>query len=539
MGYEENEHEIDLKAMLFDVLYRWRRILVAGLIGALLFGVYKFWDVSVSAVALQKAIADGTVVEKDYDKGYLSDRDKIYEKEEERRTESQKATDLQDDINEANAKIKSNEINIASIKNNIEITNVQIENTQVLLDEAQRYLDNSVLIQAADEIHMTRNIYQVTVPGDSPTTFRDPADQIVGLYRSPLSGSKEIKALAAKYNLDNDFIDELYGVGGDTNANTVTVTAYGKDDAMAADILKTVSALVEAQTADISISHEFTKAFTESEIYRSSSWISVRTDYSSRVNNYQNEINGYKSSIESANLEIKNAEQNIANLKDQIIDYEKEKAICTEKATLLGNEIAKMEKKMPSMIPSLASKIKSAVKWALLGFVAGCAILFIIYAAAYVIRPLLRMPSDIRTAYGYPVLGVLNKQVCEKLCAIDKWIMKAEGRDKRPGDDEIIKTAAVSIANTAEAGNRIALISTLKPEKNIEILSKKLPELVPAMSFVTLNEGVTKASNVDELSRCDAVVLIEERNVTSMGKLDANISQIRLFNKKVLGAIVL
>ncbi len=539
MGYEETEHEIDLKAMLFDVLYRWRKILIAGLIGALLFGVYKFWDVNVSAVALQKAIDEGTVVEKDYDKGYISARDKIYEKEEERRTESQKATDLQEKINAAKLNIKYNEINIDSKQKYIETLKVQIGNSQDLLNESQRYLDNSVLIQAAEEIHMRRNVYQVTVPGDSPTTFRDPADQIVGLYRSPLSGSKEIKALAAKYGLDNDFIDELYGVGGDTNANTVTVTAYGKDDAMAADILAAVSTLVEAQTADISTSHQFTKTVTESEVYRSSSWISTRTDYKARVNNYQNEINSYTTSIENTNSDIENAEQNIANLKAQISDYEKEKAICDEKSTLLGNEIVKMEKKMPSMIPSLGSKIISSIKWTLLGFVVGCVVLYVVYAVAYVIRPLLRMPGDIRTVYGYPILGVLNKQVREKLCAIDKWIMKAEGRDKRPGDDEIIKTAAVSIANTAEAGSRIALISTLKSEKTMEILSRKIPELVPGMSFVTLNEGVTKAANVDELSRCDAVVLIEERNVTSMGKLDANVSQIRLFNKKVLGAIIL
>lgn len=32
---------------------------------------------------------------------------------------------------------------------------------------------------------------------------------------------------------------------------------------------------------------------------------------------------------------------------------------------------------------------------------------------------------------------------------------------------------------------------------------------------------------------------VEERNATSMGKLTADVDQIRLFNKKVLGAIVL
>ena len=175
----------------------------------------------------------------------------------------------------------------------------------------------------------------------------------------------------------------------------------------------------------------------------------------------------------------------------------------------------------------------------ILGFIAGCALLFIYYFVTYAVLPFLRMPDDIRTVYGYPILGVLNKKARKDLCAIDKWIMKAEGRDKRPGDDEIIKTAALSIANTIETGSRIALMSSLKSEKTLEILSEKLPKLVPTMKFVTLTEGVSRSTNVDELSRCDAVVLIEERNVTSMGRLDANIDQIRLFNKKVLGAIVL
>ena len=46
MGYEDNEQEIDLIAMLFDALYKWRSILVAGLIGALLLGAYKYWSVT-------------------------------------------------------------------------------------------------------------------------------------------------------------------------------------------------------------------------------------------------------------------------------------------------------------------------------------------------------------------------------------------------------------------------------------------------------------------------------------------------------------
>ena len=538
MGYEENEQEIDLKAMFFDALYRWRSILVAGLIGALLLGAYKYWSVNKAAASLEEAIAEGTVIESDFDKGYLQAKEKIEAKEAERRTQSKKSTDLQKQINDAKNTITENTVKIDVQKNSIELYNNQIDNAQRLIDETQEYLDRSVLMQAADDLWTGRVIYQVTVDNADPAAYRDPADQVVSSYQKPQAGSEEMKELGTKLGLEADLLNELYSVGADGNANTVIVTTYGKDKAMAEKILARVCSLVEAQKTE-EVPHQLLQNRVEFSSAKNADCVNGRNDKKAAILDYKDTINTSRTSIATANSEIEKAERAIENASSQIGDFEKEKEICDDKVFLYTNEINKLTDKMPSMIPSTASKIKSSIKWAILGFIAGCAVLFIIYIVLYVVRPLLRMPDDIRTVFGYPVLGVLNKKVREKVCAIDKWIMKAEGRGQRPGDDEIIRTAAVSIANTAKEGDRIALMSTLRSGKTMDILSEKLPMLVAKMDFVTLTEGVSKASNVDELSRCDAVVLVEERNVTSMAKLDADISQVRLFNKKVLGAIVL
>ncbi|MBQ0146494.1 MAG: hypothetical protein KBS51_05210, partial [Lachnospiraceae bacterium] len=141
--------------------------------------------------------------------------------------------------------------------------------------------------------------------------------------------------------------------------------------------------------------------------------------------------------------------------------------------------------------------------------------------------------------YGFPILGVFNKKVSGGTCEIDKWIMKAERREERPCDDEVIKTAAVSIANLAESGSKVALFTTLKPNQLIEIIRTQLSMELPDLDIILLSEGVSKASNVDELSHCDGIILLEERNETSMNRFSANVDQIRLFNKKVLGAIIM
>ena len=539
MGYEENEQEIDLKAMFFDALYRWRRILLAGLILAVFLGAYKYWSAGKAAQALEKAIAEGTVVQSDFDKGYVKAQEEMNAKETERRTQSKKSTDLQKQINDAKKKIADNNVSITAQQNAITFNEGQIENTQILLDDAQEYLNNSVLMQVAEDRPMVRRVYKVALPQNTDELLRDPTDEVVASYREPLVGEQKIAALQQKYGLTAELMNELYSVGTDLNANTVVVTSYGKDEAMAKEIADAVYGSLRDQKLRMPVSHSMELIMEQSTRGKDQGLVDRKNTYRGNVLTYQNNIASYQTAIETANAAIENLQNENTNHNVQIDDYLREQKICDEQVFLLSNEIAKMEEKMPSMVPDTASQIKSAIKFAILGFIVGAMALAMVYAGLYVIRPMLRLPDDIRTIYGYPILGVLNKKVREKVCAIDKWIMKAEGRDKRPGDDEIVKTVAVSVANTAENGSKVAVMTTLKENKTIVQIAEQLKGLVPEMQFVLLTEGVSKASNVDELSHCDAAVLLEERNATSMGKLTADVNQIRLFNKKVLGAIVM
>ena len=539
MGYENSEHEIDLKALFFEMLYRWRSLLLAGLVLAVLLGAFKFWRTGKAAEDLQQAIAEGTVVQENFDKGYIAAQKKLNEKEEERRTQSKKSTDLQSQINAAEKRIADIQVSITGQQNAIAFNEGQIENTQLLLDDAQEYLDDSILMQIAEDRLQVRRIYKVTLPQNTDELMRDPADEVVSAYRTPWAGEKRIAELQEKYGLTPVLMGELYSVGTDLNSNTITITAYGKDEAMAKEILDAVYSILREQKLHISEKHSMEFVMEQSARGKDQGLVDRKNSYRSTILGYGNSIRSYQNAIDSENAAIEALKKETENLKTQIGDYEKEQKICDEQVYLLANEIAKMEEKMPSMIPDMVSRIKSTIKWAILGFIAGAMVLAVIYAGLYVIRPMLRLPDDIRTIYGYPILGVLNKKVREKVCAIDKWIMKAEGRDKRPGDDEIVKTVAVSVANTAEGGSKVAVMTTLKENKTIVQIAEQLKGLVPEMQFVLLTEGVSKASNVDELSRCDAAVLLEERNATSMGKLTADVNQIRLFNKKVLGAIVM
>lgn len=540
MGYEDNEQEIDLKEMFFYALYKWRSLLIAGLIGAVLLGAYQCYSIVSGSEKLQKAIEEGTVVEDDYDSKYLKAKSKLESKESERREQSKKSTEVLGQINTAKGTITIGEATIEQQTEAIDLSNRQIERTEALIDEIQSYLDGSVLMQVAEDKPFAKAVYQVKLENEpSAESYIDPADQVVASYTRPMNGSKEIQQLLEKYSLTSEQLDELYSVGSDVSSNRVTVWAVGRDRAMAEDILKVIGDLVAKQRELIEVSHTLDLVLQEYSQTRDTGAAESKNQKKKDILKYQNSISEYKGKIVAAKAAVEQAGHDIENAKARIDDLEKEKAEYDEKAFYLANEITKLEKKMPSMLPSLATRWTTIVKFMLIGFVAGAALLFVIYIAIYVLKPMLRMPNDIRTVYGYPVLGVLNKKVREKVCAIDKWIMKAEGRGQRPGDDEIIKTVAVSIANTAESGSTVALMTTLKENKSIEQITEQIRGLIPGMQFKLLTEGVSKAANVDELSRCDAAVLLEERNATSMGKLTADVNQIRLFGKKVLGAIVL
>ena len=439
--YNNYEHEIELKDLLFSILYRWRSLLLAGLIGMALIGGYKF------ATSYENSVVPGQ-------------------------------------NNEEFAKILK-----------------QKEAERMRLATMVEYYSESPLMYINGFARPTVEIVYSIAITDVKTDelYIDPVDAIVAAYTIGLDVYDEFN----KNGIDGRYAEELYTCDYDVDSNTVQIIASGPDKEMAKQIADIVAGAVENKKDKIT-----------SE-YREHSLKKVAEHYYEIIDqDLVKKQNSFIASIKTRKAELKNLEDEIAKLK---ID-----------SGLMGDNV----------VSTKGFISKSIIKYFILGAILGVFIVVVWYCVIYVLKPILRTENDIINQYGIPVIGVLPKKQPTKPLFIDKLLMKLEGRCDCQSAEETIKTASISISNTANKGSRVVVITSMAENKAFDKVAEKLNSMATEVTLILLRGGIDKANNVEELSKCDAVVLVEERDVSSLNKISEELRQIKLFDKKVLGAII-
>lgn len=199
------EQEIDLKDLLFTLLYRWRPILLAAVALGLVLGSYK-------------------VV-----KGLQSQQDASLVVETREQYE-------QDKINY--------EEGLASYEKNI-------ESIQKAVKDLDRYMEESVLLKIDPydkPVASADLLFQVEAGrgrAEGTGADADPADSLVKLYGSSLLQRMDWKGLEDELGIGQIYLRELLSVSGDVDSNTLTVTATYLDAGTAENILDAFLANVE------------------------------------------------------------------------------------------------------------------------------------------------------------------------------------------------------------------------------------------------------------------------------------------------------
>jgi len=441
-GYNNYEREINLKDLLFSILYRWRSLLLAGLIGLALIGGYKFATSYKTSVVLGQN-------------------------------------------NEESAKILR-----------------QKEAERIRLATMVEYYSESPLMYINGFARPTVEIiYSITITdAKADELYKDSIDAIVAAYTIGLDVYDEFN----KNGIEGRYAEELYTCDYDIDSNTIQIIASGPDKEMAKQIADIVAGAVENKKNNIT-----------SE-YRDHSLKKVAEHYYEIIDrDLLKKQNSFISSIKTRKEELKKLEDEIAKLK---ID-----------SGLMGDTVVSKKGFIPNSI----------IKYSILGAILGVFIVVVWYCVIYVLKPILRTENDIRNQYGIPVIGTLPKKQPTKPLFIDKLLMKLEGRSDCQNAEETIKTASISISNTASKGSHVVVITSMAENKAFDKIAEKLNSIVTEVTLILLRGGTDKANNVEELSKCDAVVLVEERDVSSLNKINEELRQIKLFDKKVLGAIII
>ena len=185
----EFEREISIADLFFDILYHWRHILVAALIGAVALGVLQYSTITSANRAGKKL-----------------------------KEEQQYEVDLQN----YQESLRNTENSINAYSN--------------LLDEQNEYLRESIYINldSQKEWFASKTYYIKMDPSElealPENSQEDPADYVAMAYVSSLAGGLDADEMKTLMGTDNKaYIDELVKAKSDIESNTVTLQIFGTD----------------------------------------------------------------------------------------------------------------------------------------------------------------------------------------------------------------------------------------------------------------------------------------------------------------------
>ena len=186
----EYEQEIDLKDLFFDVLYHWRSILIAALVGAVLLGAYQHFSIA-----------------RTHSQGKQTKEEKQYE------------------------------IDLQNYNDSMETARLNIRTYNKLIKEQNDYLKESVYmtLDSQEEWVARRNYFvkldQAVLESIPEGVKEDPADYVAAVYVNTLKNGLDAAEMQTLMGTGRkDYIDELVTISADYATNTLTVQVIGADE---------------------------------------------------------------------------------------------------------------------------------------------------------------------------------------------------------------------------------------------------------------------------------------------------------------------
>ena len=184
------ETEIDLRDLFFDLLYHWRSILIAALIGALLLGAYQY-----------------TTLELTHRAGKQTKEEKQFE------------------------------VDLQAYRDSLKLAQSNIRTYTQQIDEKYRYLEESVYmsLDSQNEWVATRNYFVKVDPAlmqaHSGSQNEDVSDYVATAYVSTLKTGLDAEEMQTLLGTGKqDYIDELVDIRSDADSNTITLTVIGASE---------------------------------------------------------------------------------------------------------------------------------------------------------------------------------------------------------------------------------------------------------------------------------------------------------------------
>ena len=380
----------------------------------------------------------------------------------------------------------------------------QVESLTRMLEDQSRYqtesiyfrLDSqSVWVASAKFLVKVDPSILASLPQGSSL---DPADNILGAYVYPLASSGEDELMAAFGTGNPAYAAELVTITTDPATNAIDLSVKGSTRENAERGLAYVQEKLIALTEDAQKIDPHTLIL----IGRNT----VQTTDNDLVK-VQRDL--YKSIIDNQ-TSLEAAQQKVSELE----------------------ESGKVEAGL-----STRAILKQALKWAIIGFVIGAFLLAGLYLVLFVLRGTLSGGDDLSVQYHLPVLGEFEKSASiHGGKGLDKLLAKMEGVGKEPASVLYDRIAAL-ISQKSEI-KTLTLLSTLPAEKLAD-LRKELSSRLPVLTVESEGDYLRNGEAISKAAASDAIVLVEERDVSKNKAIDSMIKALLISKANVLGAVVI
>lgn len=207
--------------------------------------------------------------------------------------------------------------------------------------------------------------------------------------------------------------------------------------------------------------------------------------------------------------------------------------------TSLNEKKTAMEElnKPSSVSSSNSASLRSALKYAVLGGVLGGFLIVFFICVCFLLSDKLYSPKELRNRFGAKILGTLPVSEKSKKGMIDRWLNHLEGRGNGNSAENEYELITANIQNYTD-NIKTLLVSGCAASDSIVQVADYLKTHMPHIQIITGGNILQNVDAVQKLSECDSVVLVEQCNCSTYQSIELELEKVYDLKKEVIGFVV-
>lgn len=399
------------------------------------------------------------------------------------------------------------------------------------IDHQRRYLSDSVYMQIdAENVYETKVQYVITLK-DNATAGVDRA--LVNAYQNAISSGTYLDDYAKEHDLKSDYIKEVISFesavsdstifsteNGVSKAASFTAKIIGPSNEFTGDIAALIEEKVEESFGQLKnnvADHKITLVAVQDNIKVDAGIRDNQANQTTRIETLQKQIIGFNDALDQIAKDLG------VSGKEEILEYFASEDLYGEAGVPAADNAENV---------SFWGTVKPAIKYGVIGFVAGFAVVAVILVLAYVFGKKITTQAQFFGKFkSVKKIGVMKPT--GKRCKYTEFI------DVRSEDDSVMsaenntKLIANNYSNITKGLNKV-LITGTGEKKAMEETVKKLGIKGDFKPDLFSDPDILKV-----IPDYDGVVLLEQRKVSLSKNIANEIDLINNAGTKIIGAIII